>query len=60
MVIFFETHRHIGHIEREIFLKTISILKNKYAFLCVLCAYVFQKKITMLLFFTPYLFLSFF
>jgi hypothetical protein len=31
--IFFGTHRHIGHIEKE--------KKEK---LCVLCAYVFQKK----------------
>jgi hypothetical protein len=39
---FFETHRHIGHIE----LYKVLIIKGLYIILCVLCAYVFQKKIS--------------
>jgi hypothetical protein len=37
---FFETHRHIGHIV----LYKVLIIKDLYIILCVLCAYVFQKK----------------
>jgi hypothetical protein len=37
---FFETHRHIGHIE----LYKVLIIKGLYIILCVLCDYVFQKK----------------
>jgi hypothetical protein len=47
---FFETYRHIGHI---VFGNNFyNSLKNKqlYINLCVLCAYVFKKKMTCLLF----------
>ena len=39
MIFFFETHRHIGHIVFDVF------KKKKRQKLCVLCVYVFQKKI---------------
>jgi hypothetical protein len=47
LVIFFATHRHIGHIE----LHKALIIKDLYIKLCVLCTSVFKKKtsiITML------------
>jgi hypothetical protein len=40
MKFFFETHRQIGHIE----LYKVLIFNDLYMILCVLFAYVFQKK----------------
>jgi hypothetical protein len=45
MVFFSETHRHTGHIVlRNNFYNSLKI-KQLYISLCVLCAYVFQKKL---------------
>ena len=44
MEVFFLTQRHIGHIERGIFIKFSTNFKEKTISLCVLCAYVFKKK----------------
>ena len=41
---FFETDRHIGHIE----LYKVLIINGLYIILCILCAYVFQKKTILL------------
>jgi hypothetical protein len=38
------THRHIGHIE----LYKVLIIKALYIILCVLCAYVLKKTISLL------------
>jgi hypothetical protein len=54
MDFFFETHRHIGHIERDNLFKNHASSKKKHLFLCVLCASYVSKKMTYLLF-TRYL-----
>jgi hypothetical protein len=45
MGLFFETHRHIGHIVFRSNFYNSLIIKRLYINLCVLCAYVFQEKL---------------
>jgi hypothetical protein len=55
VVFFFETHRHIGHIERVIFFKIKLNLKSNTPFYVSYVPMCFQKKINLTkLFFTRY------